>query len=172
MDLPQQLPTSSTNDRVRISGPTDTGEPRVVSLWMTPKTPSIARHNIPPGSQTEPSSTTSGCDTDPVITAGIVREWHSDEGWGVIDSPATAGGCWAHFGSVLADGYRSLKAGQAVSFEFESGPQDGYDYRAVAVWTGDDRPADPVRHQPSAAYSSILRLDFNAPTGDDPPDQP
>ncbi|MFF7232620.1 hypothetical protein [Streptomyces sioyaensis] len=31
---------------------------------------------------------------------GIVREWHSDEGWGVIDSDTTPGGCWAHFGSV------------------------------------------------------------------------
>jgi cold shock protein len=107
-----------------------------------------------------------GCDTDSVTTAGIVREWHSDEGWGVIDSDTTPGGCWAHFSSVLMSGYRSLSPGQPVSFEFEPGRQDGYAYRAIAVWTGDDRPATPVRQKPSAAYRSLLslRLEFDAPT--------
>ena len=37
---------------------------------------------------------------------GVVREWHSDEGWGVIDSDQTPGGCWAHFSDVEMDGYR------------------------------------------------------------------
>lgn len=102
------------------------------------------------------------CDTD-LVTAGTVREWHVDEGWGVIDSDATPGGCWAHFGTVLTSGYRSLSPGQPVSFEFETEWQDGYDYRAVAVWTGNDRPATPARQKPSAAYHSILRLEFDAP---------
>lgn len=98
-----------------------------------------------------------------MTTAGTVREWHSDEGWGVVDSDATPGGCWAHFSSVLMSGYRVLRPGQAVSFEFAAGWQDGYDYRAVAVWIGDERPVlpDPQR---SAAYSSVLILEFDAPT--------
>lgn len=115
------------------------------------------------------------CDTDPVTTAGTVREWHTDEGWGVIDSDATPGGCWAGFGSVLMSGYRSLAAGQPVSFEFEAGRQDGYDYRAVAVWTGDDRPAAPARPQSSTAYYSVLHLSFDAPPdgeATDPVDRP
>ncbi|MFI2189164.1 cold shock domain-containing protein [Streptomyces sioyaensis] len=96
-------------------------------------------------------------------TIGIVREWHSDEGWGVIDSDITPGGCWAHFGSVLMSGYRSLRTGQTVSFEFERGGQDGYDYRATAVWTGDDRPETAAAQNPSAAYRSTLSLEFDAP---------
>jgi cold shock protein len=99
-----------------------------------------------------------------MATTGIVREWHSDEGWGVIDSPATPGGCWVHFGAVLTDGYRSLDAGRTVSFDYEDGPQDGFAYRAVAVWTGPDRPAvAPPSPGSSAAYSSTLRLEFDRP---------
>ncbi|SNT41663.1 hypothetical protein SAMN05421812_105443 [Asanoa hainanensis] len=45
-------------------------------------------------------------------------------------------------------------------FEFEDGPQDGYAYRAVAVWTGDDRQATQPE---SAAFHSTLRLSFDAP---------
>jgi CspA family cold shock protein len=105
-----------------------------------------------------------------VTTTGIVREWHDDEGWGVVDSDAAPGGCWVSFGSVLMDGYRSLEPGRAVSFEFEPGPQDGYAYRAVAVWTGDERPAGPVPSGPSAAYHSVLRLSFDTPGADSAPD--
>ncbi|ARF52938.1 cold shock domain-containing protein [Streptomyces gilvosporeus] len=94
---------------------------------------------------------------------GIVREWHSEEGWGVIGSDTTPGGCWAHFGSVLMSGYRWLSSGQKVSFQFERGRQDGYDYRATAVWTDDDRPEAAFAEQASAAYGSTLRLEFDAP---------
>jgi ADP-ribose pyrophosphatase YjhB (NUDIX family) len=96
----------------------------------------------------------------PPAVAGVVREWHSDLGWGVLDSDATPGGCWAHFSSVLMDGYRTLEEGQAVRFEFDRGRQDGFAFRAVAVWTGDDRPPAPGRDEPSAAYRSTLHLDF------------
>ncbi len=64
---------------------------------------------------------------------GTVREWHDEDGWGVLDSPETPGGCWAHFSMVQVDGYRSLLEGQAVHFEWERGWQDGYDFRAVRV---------------------------------------
>ncbi|WP_062428985.1 cold shock domain-containing protein [Herbidospora daliensis] len=64
---------------------------------------------------------------------GVVREWHADLGWGVIDSPETPGGAWAHFSHIQADGYRALRAGQAVDLEFEAPGQDGYPYRAVSV---------------------------------------
>ena len=55
----------------------------------------------------------------------IVRQWHPDEGWGVLDSPQTPGGCWAHFGAVAVDGYPELIPGQAVTLEWEAFGQDG-----------------------------------------------
>ncbi|WP_157571633.1 hypothetical protein [Nocardioides alkalitolerans] len=29
-------------------------------------------------------------------TSGVVRAWYDDHGWGVLGSPDTPGGCWAH----------------------------------------------------------------------------
>lgn len=73
-------------------------------------------------------------------TVGNVRFWRSAEGWGVIDSVETPGGCWAHFTHIDTDPtkFRELSAGQEVRFDWEQYPQDGYDYRVIAVtphWT-------------------------------------
>ncbi|KRF30731.1 cold-shock protein [Nocardioides sp. Soil805] len=93
---------------------------------------------------------------------GVVREWHDDEGWGVIDSEATPGGCWAHFSSVLVAGQLTLRVGQPVTFTFEVVDQDGFSHRSVEVWpTG----AAPVRTEPSewdsTAFRSELRITFD-----------
>jgi cold shock protein len=94
---------------------------------------------------------------------GTVRLWQAEEGWGVIDSAATPGGCWAHFSAVLGSGYRTLEAGGAVTFTFEAAEQDGYPFRAVEVWAGDRSPvqdADGVAGA-SSAYRSELPLTFD-----------
>jgi CspA family cold shock protein len=82
-------------------------------------------------------------DDDHMISHGVVREWDDDQGFGVIDSPDTPGGCWAHFSSIVMDGYRCLIAGDPVAFTCEAGPQDGYDYRAVLVWPPGAEPGTP-----------------------------
>lgn len=64
---------------------------------------------------------------------GVVREWHEAEGWGVIDSAETPGGCWTHFSVIQVDGYAVLSAGQEVDLEWEAPGQDGYPFRAVRV---------------------------------------
>ena len=65
---------------------------------------------------------------------GVVRVWHHEEGWGVVDAEQTPGGCWVHFSAVGdGDGYRELRAGQQVLLEFEPAEQDGYAYRATRV---------------------------------------
>ena len=94
---------------------------------------------------------------------GHVREWHADDGWGFIDSEVTPGGCWAHYSSVVMDGYRSLSISQAVTFTFEPAGQDGYSWRAVAVWPdGVLRGAEQqAEGGPSAAYGSTRRLDHD-----------
>jgi CspA family cold shock protein len=69
-----------------------------------------------------------------VTVTGTVRTWDAAEGWGVVDSPETPGGCWAHFSAVAVDGYRALVAGQAVALDWEQVvDQDGYRFRAVRV---------------------------------------
>jgi cold shock protein len=97
--------------------------------------------------------------TGVMASTGVVREFHSGEGWGIIDGPDVPGGCWVHFSAIEVDGYRLLMAGQRVSFRAESVDQDGLPYRAVKVWTGEIEPADPTyASHPSAAYRSSLTI--------------
>lgn len=69
-----------------------------------------------------------------VISHGTVRYWDDDEGFGVLDSADTPGGCWAHFSVVVMDGFRTLAPGDLIAFEFEPAHQDGYSYRALQLW--------------------------------------
>lgn len=98
-----------------------------------------------------------------------MRIFHADEGWGVIDGPDVPGGCWVHFSAIAMDGYRELADGQHVSFRYESASQDGFDYRAVKVWTDAVEPPDKPQPQSggSVAYSSSLTLTFDAPPSDE-----
>jgi cold shock CspA family protein len=104
-----------------------------------------------------------------VRSAGTVRVWYRDEGWGVIDSPDTPGGCWAGFGQIWNDyevpecgpgdvleietygGIHELSEGQTVDFEWERtsapGGQDGYSFRATTVRPYGSRPPRRVIRQ-------------------------
>jgi CspA family cold shock protein len=92
---------------------------------------------------------------------GIVREFHPEEGWGVIDGPDVPGGCWVHVSAIAEGGYRQLTVGAAVSFYAETAAQDGFDYRAVKVWTSPIEPSDT--QNTSVAYRSFLRLTVDPP---------
>lgn len=65
-----------------------------------------------------------------------MREWYAEDGWGVLDSAETPGGCFVHFSNLEMDGYRTLERGSTVDLAEWEAPgfeQDGYDYRAVRV---------------------------------------
>lgn len=84
-------------------------------------------------------------------SVGIVASWSEEEGWGVIESEETPGGCWAHFTHVLAGGdeYRALTVGQVAPFAYEAAEQDGYAFRAV--WVASLAPDELRRPDPEAA---------------------
>lgn len=78
------------------------------------------------------------------MVQAVVREWNEDEGWGVIDSSETPGGCWAHFsaiatpviessGDYVMREYAVVNAGDTVDLTWEQARQDGFNYRAVTV---------------------------------------
>jgi CspA family cold shock protein len=95
---------------------------------------------------------------------GTVRVWHDDEGWGVVDSTATPGGCWTHFSSAAVPGYAAFTAGQAVWLDSEAADQDGYGFRAVRVWRQDTEPVERPNADPDGAYGSVLTLTFDDPS--------
>lgn len=100
--------------------------------------------------------------TEGMPSEGTVREWSEDEGWGVIDSTETPGGCWVHFSNIVTDGLGTLTPGDHVTFTYEAGRQDGFDYRAVLAWPPGVEPRTPQlapdHHGPSAAYQSSLTI--------------
>lgn len=74
------------------------------------------------------------------MAIGTVREWYDEDGWGVLESEATPGGCWVHFSMIEMAGHRRVKVGDPVRFVWEPADQDGYAFRAERVWPTD---ADP-----------------------------
>ena len=70
------------------------------------------------------------------MVLATVRVWHQDEGWGILDSPETPGGCWTHFSCIDMPGYKSLTEGQAVELDWEvpaGGDYEGYRFFASRV---------------------------------------
>jgi CspA family cold shock protein len=92
---------------------------------------------------------------------GVVRSWHDDDGWGIIDSAQTPGGCWAHYSAVAIQGYRKLSPGQRVKLEWEAANQDGFAFRATKAWPVGQADVDAAPQGPSGIYSSTLTIHFD-----------
>ena len=101
-----------------------------------------------------------------MASIGTVRTWSDEEGWGVIDSDETPGGCWAHYSHLLVTGYRTLRGGQLVEFRVEVAAQDGYAYRATGMWPAGETPVRTEPSDPSSAYRSSLTISFDEADGD------
>lgn len=96
-----------------------------------------------------------------VSTQATVRTWDDEQGWGVLTSDATPGGCWTHFSAIDVDGHRTLSPGQQVRLTAESPGQDGYDWRAVRVVLDGTAPATPDTANADGAYLSDLTVSFD-----------
>ena len=95
------------------------------------------------------------------MIAATVRAWHAADGWGVLDSGETPGGCWVHVSHIDQDGQPDLEVGDHVDLEFEAAEQDGYAYRAVRVLIPGRAPASHREAAPSTAYWSELTVDMD-----------
>jgi CspA family cold shock protein len=102
-------------------------------------------------------------------TIGTVRSWNHDEGWGVIDSSETPGGCWIHATTPSTKTHMGLEPGRQVYFEWEhlpgEGVQDGHDFVATDAWYVGDEPYRRPQRPSTGAFSTSLTITF-----DDDPD--
>lgn len=89
---------------------------------------------------------------------GVVREWHDEEGWGVIDCAETPGGCWTHFSAIVSAGFRQLTVGSSVAFTAQPAQQDGFTYRATRVFPLPHAVDHPLATDKPAAYHSTLTI--------------
>jgi predicted enzyme related to lactoylglutathione lyase/cold shock CspA family protein len=103
-------------------------------------------------------------DEEPVD--GVVSEWNVEEGWGVIASLRTPGGCWCHFSYLSMEGFRTLTPGARVRFFFERAEQDGYSYRAIEAWPEGDRRQVPPSENAGVEPLSTFMLGPNEPAED------
>lgn len=93
-----------------------------------------------------------------VTTTATVRTWDDEQGWGVLDSPATPGGCWTHYAALDVAGYRTVSPGQQVSLTAESPGQDGFPWRAVRVSVDGAPRAEEGGAENAGAYASELTI--------------
>jgi cold shock protein len=54
---------------------------------------------------------------------GTVKWFNNAKGYGFILADDVEGEIFAHFSAIQSDGYKTLHAGQAVTFELNQGPK-------------------------------------------------
>ncbi|KAA0018978.1 cold-shock protein [Antrihabitans cavernicola] len=110
------------------------------------------------------------------MTVGVVRSWYGEEGWGVIDSAETPGGCWVHFShlwagampkaapgqslAVRTSGTRQLRVGETVDFDWEAVTQDGFAFRATDVRPDGEPPRWEIVES-TGGYASFVDINFD-----------
>ena len=57
------------------------------------------------------------------METGTVKWFNDAKGFGFITPDAGSDDLFAHFSEIRADGFKSLKEGQKVSFEVKAGPK-------------------------------------------------
>ncbi|MDG6301123.1 cold shock domain-containing protein CspD [Glaesserella parasuis] len=67
------------------------------------------------------------------MEVGIVKWFNNAKGFGFITSDSYEGDIFAHFSVIEGEGYRSLKMGQKVHFEFIHGDKGASAVRIVPI---------------------------------------
>ena len=69
----------------------------------------------------------------PEMSQGTVKWFNSEKGYGFIANDEGGDDVFVHYSAIQAEGYKSLKEGQKVSFETETDPKNTNKLRAVNV---------------------------------------
>ena len=67
------------------------------------------------------------------MSQGTVKWFNSEKGYGFIAGDEGGDDVFVHYSAIKADGYRSLKEGQKVSYETETYPKNPNKLRAINV---------------------------------------
>ena len=63
---------------------------------------------------------------------GTVKWFNETKGYGFIQRQ-TGEDIFVHYNDIIADGYKTLREGQAIEFEVKSGPKGDYAGNVVAI---------------------------------------
>ena len=67
------------------------------------------------------------------MSQGTVKWFNSEKGYGFIAGDEGGDDVFVHYSAIKADGYRSLKEGQKVSYETETDPKNPNKLRAINI---------------------------------------
>jgi CspA family cold shock protein len=83
-----------------------------------------------------------------VKISGNVKWFNNAKGYGFINEEGKSEDLFAHYSAIIMDGYKTLKAGQAVSFEIIQGPKGlhAVNIDAVKIETPEKSAASHAHH--------------------------
>ena len=67
------------------------------------------------------------------MSNGTVKWFNPDKGFGFISNDEGGEDVFVHFSAIMADGFRTLREGQKVTFDVEPDPKDSGKMRAINV---------------------------------------
>ena len=76
------------------------------------------------------------------MQTGIVKWFNNAKGFGFILPEGGGGDIFAHYSSINMEGYKTLKAGQAVKFETVNGPKGLHATNILAMTDDVAEPAN------------------------------
>ncbi|MFK8328546.1 cold shock domain-containing protein CspD [Pseudomonas sp. BJa5] len=82
------------------------------------------------------------------MASGKVKWFNNAKGYGFINEDGKTEDLFAHYSAIQMDGYKTLKAGQAVTFDIVQGPKGQH---AVNISSATANTASPA---PAPAASS------------------
>ena len=77
------------------------------------------------------------------MAIGTVKWFSNAKGYGFISSDQGNDDIFAHFSAIQMDGYKTLKKGQKVEFEFTRGPKG---LHATSINPADDESSSTTQH--------------------------
>lgn len=81
------------------------------------------------------------------MASGKVKWFNNAKGYGFIIEDGKEEDLFAHYSAIEMEGYKTLKAGQAVSFEIIQGPKGLHAIKINSVKIQTTEAATPSHHQ-------------------------
>jgi len=89
------------------------------------------------------------------MTTGIVKWFNNAKGYGFILADDNPEDLFAHFSSIEMDGYKTLKAGQKVSFDIEKAEKGFHAKRIKVIGSQQETEPAPTLHEAPAETPSL-----------------
>ncbi|WP_150806967.1 cold shock domain-containing protein CspD [Pseudomonas fluorescens] len=80
------------------------------------------------------------------MASGKVKWFNNAKGYGFINEDGKDEDLFAHYSAIEMDGYKTLKAGQAVSFEIIQGPKGLHAIKIGSIKVPTAETATPESH--------------------------